>query len=194
MNLIQRAQGLLTAPAKEWATIKNEKTPVQTLFLSYAGPLAAITAIAQFVGLGLFSRWWGVGRGLGYAILYYVLGLAMVFGVGFVINALAPNFGSKQSLENAMALSVYSMTPAWIAGVLLLIPAWYVMTWLVWLASLYGLYILYLGFCAPMMDTPKDKQLSYFVISLIVAIVGLALIQVIVRSIFIPRIARFVIP
>ncbi|MBM3297189.1 MAG: YIP1 family protein [Candidatus Aminicenantes bacterium] len=194
MNLIQRAQGILTAPAKEWATIKTEKTPVQTLFLSYAVPLAAITAVAQFIGLGLFSRWWGVGRGLGYAVLYYVLGLAMVFGVGFVINALAPNFGSKQSLENAMALAVYSMTPSWVVGALYLIPAWYIMVWLVWLASLYGLYILYLGFTAPLMDTPKDKQLSYFIISLIVAIVGIALIQVIVRSIFIPRIARFVIP
>jgi len=89
---------------------------------------------------------------------------------------------------------VYSMTPSWVVGALYLIPAWYIMVWLVWLASLYGLYILYLGFTAPLMDTPKDKQLSYFIISLIVAIVGIALIQVIVRSIFIPRIARFVIP
>jgi hypothetical protein len=194
MNLIQRAQGILTAPAKEWGVIKNEKTPVQKLFMTYAVPLAAITGIAQFIGLGLFSRWWGVGRGLGYAVIYYILGLAMVFGLGFVINALAPNFGSKQSLENAMALAVYSMTPAWIAGVLYLIPVWFINTWLIWLASLYGLYILYLGFSAPLMETPKDKQLSYFIISLVVAAVGLALVQVIVRAIFVPRIASFILP
>jgi hypothetical protein len=42
---------------------------------------------------------------------------------------------------------------------------------LVLLAGLFGLYLLYLGFETPMMETPKEKVLGYFVISIIVVIV-----------------------
>jgi len=183
MNLIQRAQNILIKPSQEWPVIKTEKTSVQQLFLGYAVPLAAIPAICQFIGWGLFMRW-GTGRMLGYAIVSYILTLAMTFGVGFVINALAPNFGSKQSLEHAMALAVYSMTPMWVGGILYLIPAYFIYAWIIWLFGLYGLYILYLGFAAPVMDTPKDKQLTFFIIALIVVGVGITLVRVIAQAIF----------
>jgi hypothetical protein len=183
MNLIQRAQNILIKPSQEWPVIKTEKTSVQQLFLGYAVPLAAIPAICQFIGWAVFSRW-ATGRMLGYAIVSYILTLAMVFGVGFVINALAANFGSKQSLEHAMALAVYSMTPMWVGGLLLLIPAYFIYAWVMWLFGLYGLYILYLGFAAPVMDTPKDKQLTYFIVSLIVLGVGITLVRVIAQAIF----------
>jgi len=183
MNLIQRAQNILIKPSQEWPVIKTEKTSVQQLFLGYAVPLAAIPAICQFIGWAVFSRW-AAGRMLGYAIVSYILTLAMVFGVGFVINALAANFGSKQSLERAMALAVYSMTPMWVGGILLLIPAYFIYAWIMWLFGLYGLYILYLGFAAPVMDTPKDKQLTYFIVSLIVLGVGITLVRVIAQAIF----------
>ena len=183
MNLIQRAQNILIKPSQEWPVIKTEKTSVQKLFLGYAVPLAAIPAVCQFIGWAVFSRW-ATGRMLGYAIVSYILTLAMTFGVGFVINALAPNFGSKQNLENAMALAVYSMTPMWVGGLLLLIPAYFIYAWIIWLFGLYGLYILYLGFGAPLMDTPKDKQLTYFIVSLIVLAVGITLVRVISQAIF----------
>jgi hypothetical protein len=194
MNIVTRVQGILVSPTKEWTTIKSEKTSVQNLFLGYAVILAAIPFVAMFIGWGLFTRGWGFGRGLGFALVQYILQLGMVFGTGFVINALAPNFGSKQSQENAMALAVYSMTPSWVAGILFLIPVWFIYGWLVPLASLYGLYILYLGFSSPMMDTPKDKQLTYFLIALAVVVVAFFLIRVIAWQIFVPRISVYNIP
>ncbi len=193
MNLVQRVQGILMAPVKEWGTIKTEKTPVQKLFLGYAVPLAAIPYVAMFLAWGVFSGW-AMGRALGIAIVSYILSLALTYGVGFVINALAPNFGSKQNLENAMALAVYSMTPMWVAGILNIIPVWFFYSYLVPLISLYGLYILYQGFSSPMMDTPKDKQMAYFLITLVVVVVAYFLVRVIAWSIFVPRIARFYIP
>ena len=183
MNLVQRVQGILISPAKEWGAIKPEKTPIQKLILGYAVPLALIPAISLFLGKGLFSHWYGIGRGLGFAIVFTILNLALVFGIGFVINALAPNFGSKQSQENGMALAVYSMTPFWLAGILFLILGGFFF-WLIWIVSLYGYYILYLGFAAPMMDTPKDKQLTYFIISAIAINIGIWLVWVITNAIF----------
>jgi hypothetical protein len=41
---------------------------------------------------------------------------------------------------------------------------------LIFLASLYGLYILYTGF-EPMMETPKDKVVVYFIVSIVIYIV-----------------------
>ncbi len=183
MNLVQRVQNILIKPSQEWPVIKTEKTSVQNLFLGYAVPLAAIPAVCQFIGWGVFSRWIA-GRVLGFVIVSYILTLAVTFGVGFVINALGPNFGSKQSLEHAMALAVYSMTPAWVGGILYLIPAWFIYAWVMWLFGLYGLYLLYLGFAAPMMDTPKDKQLTYFIITLVVVGVAMWLVRTIAWAIF----------
>jgi hypothetical protein len=102
-----------------------------------------------------------------------------VFGI--IINALAPTFSSKSDATAAMKLAVYSMTPAWVAGVLYIIP---LLDVLVILASLYGIYIMYLGFVCPMMDTPKDKVLPYMIVSLVVAVVVWAVVALILGAIF----------
>jgi len=53
MDLISRVQNLIIKPKDEWVKIKSETTPPMTLILSYAAILAAIPAIAQFIGYGL---------------------------------------------------------------------------------------------------------------------------------------------
>ena len=102
------------------------------------------------------------------AVVGYVVGLAVLYGFGFIINALAPNFSSTQNLTNAVKIAVYSCTPMWVAGILFIVPMLGV---LVMLASLYGLYIMYLGFDTPLMETPKDKVAAYCIVSIVVAIV-----------------------
>ena len=54
------------------------------------------------------------------------------------------------------------------AGIFYIIPSLGV---LAVIAGLYGLYVLYLGFNTPMMDTPKDKIISYLVVSIVVVVV-----------------------
>jgi len=176
MDLVARVQGILLKPKEEWVKIKGESTSVAQLFTGYAILLAAIPAIAQFIGRALigthvpFVGWvrWNLGSSILYAVVAYILSLVGVYVLGVIINALAPSFGSKQSMEKAMKLSVYSMTASWIAGVLFIIP---VLGILAAIAGLYGLYILYLGFAEPLMDTPKEKVMGYLVVSIVVAIV-----------------------
>jgi len=176
MDLVARVKGILLTPKEEWGKIKPESTPVAKLFMGYAVILAAIPAVGQLVGNALIGRripllgWFRlpIGSALLHAILLFVLSLVSVYALGFIINALAPSFGSKPNQENAMKLAVYSMTASWIAGIFYILP---VIGILAALASLYGLYILYLGFAHPMMDTPKDKIMGYFIVSIVVSLV-----------------------
>jgi len=189
MDLIPRIQGILLKPKDEWEKIKGEDLPVQSLFTSYAMIVAAIPAIAQFIGNGLIGRsvlsfgWYRrpIGSALLQAILFYIFSLATVYVLGIIINALAPTFSSKQNQNNAMKIAVFSMTAAWVAGVFYIIPFLGI---LAILGALYGFYILYLGFDASLMDTPKEKVVGYFVVSLVVAFVLYFLISVILGAIF----------
>jgi len=81
-------------------------------------------------------------------------------------------------------VAVYSFTPAWVAGILDIIPA---LSPLVVLASLYGLYILYLGLAAPLLDTPREKVIGYFIVSLVVAIVIMAIFSLVLGGVFAVR-------
>jgi hypothetical protein len=159
------------------------------LITGYAALLCAIPAIAQFIGYSLIgiripflgSYRYPLGSGLLRAVLYYVFTLASVYAFGLIINALAPNFGSKQNPQKAMQLSVYSMTIPFVAGIFYIIPSLGV---LAAIAGLYGLYVLYLGFNTPMMDTPKDKVVSYLVVCCIVVVVLMLVVGFILGAIF----------
>jgi hypothetical protein len=189
MDIVNRVQQIILKPKEEWIKIKEEKTTLAELFTSYAVILVAIPAVAQFIGLSLvghkipFAGWYrmGIGSGLLFAILYYIFTLVSIYVYGIVINALAPTFSSKSDATNAMKLAVYSMTPAYVAGALYIIPFLKI---LVILGSLYGIYILYLGFATPMMETPKEKVAAYLIVSLIVVVILWVVIAVILGAIF----------
>lgn len=189
MDLVARVQAIALKPKEEWAKIKAETTTVQKLFTSCAMILAAIPAVAQFIGYGLIGRRYpfvglvrmGLGTSLLRAVFSYVFSLVTVYVFALIIKALAPTFSSAPNQLNAMKLAVYSMIPAWVAGVLYIVPF---LEWLVILASLYGLYVLYLGFAAPMLDTPKEKVMGYLVVSIVVVIVLSVVVAMILGAIF----------
>ncbi len=189
MDLVKRVQGILLKPKEEWEKIKGESLPIPTLFKSYALILAAIPSICQFIGLSLIGRnipWvgltrYGFGRTLFYSVFLYVLSLVSVYALGSIINVLAPTFSSKQNQENAMKIAVFSMTPAWIAGVFYLIPF---LGWLAVIGSLYGIYLFYLGFTSSLMETPTDKVIGYVVVSIVVAVILMAIVWAVLGAIF----------
>ena len=189
MELIPRIQGIIIKPKEEWEKIKQQPLSISDLFTKYVLILVAIPAIAQFIGRGIigysvpFVGWVrsGIGRALLHGIFYYVLTVASVYLLGIIVNVLAPSFNSKQNQEKAMNLAVFSMTPAWIAGILYIIPP---LSVLVLLASLYSIYIFYLGFSSSLMETPKEKVVGYFVVTIIVSIVLFGLISLILGAIF----------
>mgnify|MGYP003582801188 FL=1 len=193
MNLINRAKSILLTPKTEWSLIESEQTDVKTLTINYLLPLALIPAIAGFIGFGLIGQnvfgmhIGSAGYGLRYAIVNLVSTIGGAFLTAYIIDLLAPSFGSEKNFLQSFKLVVYSYTPMMVAGILLIIPS---LSILATLAGLYGLYLLYIGL-QPLKKTPEDKKTSYFVVSLIVVILGSFVLSSILSSIFITSGIRY---
>lgn len=187
MDIIQRVKDITLKPKDTWRVIKEEPATINDLYTSYAVPLAAISPIASFLGMSLFGfsamgfhYRVSLGTGIGHALVSYVLTLASLYAIALIIDALAPNFGSQKNLVNAMKVAVYSWTPSWVAGILLIIPA---LAPIVMLISLYSLYVLYLGLPIQM-ETPPEKVLGYFIATIVVCIIAFILIGVLSNTLF----------
>jgi hypothetical protein len=165
MNPIPRIKNISLTPRSEWGVIAPEVTTPGDLYKSYIIPLAAIGPAASFVGMSVFGLglpFFGTYRmplmtGLSMQLTSYVVALVSVYLLALLINALAPSFSGQRDLIQALKLAAYAYTPAWIAGILLLLPS---LGSLTLLAGLYSLYVFYLG-VVPMMRVPDDKAIGY---------------------------------
>jgi hypothetical protein len=171
VRVIARAEAILLRPLPEWDAIATENATPGSLFTGYGCILAAIGPVAilarrlTFSGLLFFH--WSVGPIIGAVALDYGLSLGGVWLLGLVIDATAPNYGAQKNPLAAMKLAVYAATPVWIAGAFALTP-WLDRLWV--LGLLWGLYLFYLGLPKLMKPAP-ERQSSYFVVTVAVAVV-----------------------
>jgi hypothetical protein len=187
MNIVQRVKDIILKPKETWTEIKAEQTSIKELYLSYVLILAAIPPVASFIGMSLlgfsafsFSYRIPLGWGISHAVVSYILSLVGLYVVALIIDALAPSFGSQKNQINAMKVAVFSWTPSWVAGILMIIPF---LSPLAMLLSLYSLYLFYVGLPI-LMETPKDKTLGYFIVTILVSIVVFILIGVVSSALF----------
>lgn len=181
MNLVERAKNIILTPKTEWEAVVAEEPNIQQILLGYVLPLALIPTIATIIGWGVIGMFgftsftYGIAMGL----VQIINAFLSVIITGFVIDALAPSFGSQKNMGRAVQLVAYSMTPIWLAGILNILPT---IGWLAGLIGLYGLFLLYLGL-APLMKTPEDKKVGYLVVSIIILIVVYFVIAAILTAI-----------
>lgn len=180
MNLIDRAKKLLTTPKTEWLVVNSESATPSSLLMNYVFPMAIISSIGRILS-GLV---WAGGFGT-YFIWFAVIGFVSIiisFYISiYVIDMLAPSFGSEKNLNKSAQLVAYSNTPSWIAGLLSFIP---VIGFLLVIAGwIYSIYLFYLGL-GPIKKTPEDKKIVYLIVAFIVMIVIVAIISAILMAIF----------
>lgn len=175
MSLIERVQSILLRPKQTWPVIAAESADVASIYTSYVMILAAIPAIAAFIGLTLI----GVGGfGLSYhmpivggiirMVVSYVLSLVMVFVLALIVDALAPTFGGSKSQIQALKLVAYASTAGFVGGIFSLIPS---LSILGLLCSLYSIYLIYSGISV-LMRCPPDKAAAYTAVVIVCAIVA----------------------
>jgi hypothetical protein len=89
-----------------------------------------------------------------------------VFVMAFAIDALAGVFGGQKNFPNAMKVSAYFPTAAWLAGAFNIIPALALLS----ILGLYSFYLLYTGL-SPLMKAPQEKAVVYTITVVVCAII-----------------------
>ncbi|MGH8850703.1 MAG: Yip1 family protein [Casimicrobiaceae bacterium] len=170
-GLVPRVKGILLSPSTEWPIIAAEPSSAGAIYGRYVAPLATIGVIAGLIGHTIIGYplvgHLGVGIGIAGALVKYVLAFVSVFVVAWLVDMLAPTFGGQRDSLRALKVTAYSYTPAWVAGILQLVPALGI---LALLAGLYGLYLLYVGLPV-LMRCPKEKSVGYTIVLILCAIV-----------------------
>lgn len=185
MNPVTRVSNILLQPRSEWPVIADERTDPATLYLRYVAILALLPALASFVSTALVGTLaagrLSAGVALQAALIGYVLSLAVVFILGLVADALAPRFGGRRALDQALKLVAYALTASWVAGLFTFLP---VVSWLITLlAGLYTLYLFHLG--APLlMKVPERQAIGYTVAFFAIAVVIAFLVGTLIASMF----------
>lgn len=187
MNLIDRVKNILLNPNSEWEVIRSESSTPSGLITQYAVILAAIPAVAGFIGYYLIGSSLGgfgmirlsIGTSFLWAVLTYILSILSVYVLGWIIDALAPSFGSSKDITSSLKVSVYSYTAVWVAGILNIIPS---ISFLGTIAGIYSLVLLYMGLKRVKL-VADDKAPGYFIVTLIVALVLYFVIGSIIGSI-----------
>ena len=191
MNLIERVKNIILTPKTEWAKIAIEEQTLTTVITSYVVPLVLIGAAATFIGYGLiginygFFRMSGIEWGIKMAVIQVLSALIGVIVTAFIVDALAPSFGSEKNMNKSAQLVAYGYTPALIGAIFNIFPA---IALIGSLFSLYGIYLMYLGL-EPIKKTPEDKKVIYLVVTIIALIVVYVVIGIILGSILGTRLA-----
>jgi hypothetical protein len=175
MPLIERVQSILLRPKLTWPVIAAEPADVATLYTGYVAILAAIPAIAGFIGLTLVgiggfgvSYHVPIGAGILRMVVGYVLSLVMVFVLALIVNALAPTFGGTKNQIQALKLIAYASTAGFVGGIFSIIPSLGILGLL---CSLYSIYLIYTGIPV-LMRCPPDKAGAYTAVVIVCAIVA----------------------
>ena len=182
MNLVDRIKNILLQPRSEWAAIEREPGDVGYLFSNYVAIVAAIPPVCTFIGttiVGFGPDRIGIVGGLLRAIVVYILTLAGVFVVAYVIDFLAGTFGARKNLDNAMRVSAYAPTAAWVASVFNIIPLLGILS----ILGLYSLYLLHTGLVALMRPTP-DRALVYTIAVIVCVVIVWVVIFAIPAALF----------
>jgi hypothetical protein len=171
---------MVFSPSVEWRAIEPESGDAAYLFANYVAILAAIPPVCTFLRRGVFG--WGGPRigavhhvgffsSLSGAFVHYVVAFVVVYAMAVIIDGLAPTFSAQKNQENAMKLAVYSMTPAWLAGVFWLIPG---LGFLRLLALLYSVYVFWLGL--PILMKPPAERAGPYALAVIACGIVLAFV------------------
>lgn len=188
--------GILKDPKNEWALIEEEHYSAKTVFLTQISILAAIPAIALYIGVTQVG--WSVAgqepvrlassSALGSAVLFY---FAMWGAVAFIATCthwMEKTYGGEVSLDECLVLTTVTATPLFLSGISFLLPILWLNVAVAGAALVYSVYLLYSG-TSRVMKIDEDRAFMFASSVLTVALctlVGMLAASVIAWSHFVP--------
>ncbi len=181
--LLARIRNIVADPRSEWPLIATEPGDPMRLFVGYVAVLAAIPAVSGFIGSSLVGVSVSAGRlhdplmmGLVRAVMSYLFSFVIVYLTALVITVMAPLFQTERNFTNALKVAVYSFTPVWLIGVVLMVPGLRFLS----ILGLYAIRLIWTGL-PPLMGTPRTKILPY-ALSIVVAAFGITLAMSVIQA------------
>lgn len=155
--------GLLIDPESKWKTIKVRNPSTLSTYLGFLVIMALIPPVCAYLGstkvgwkIGAESFYLTPDSALQLSIAAYFALLAGVFVVAKFIQLMAKTFGADPSLSTCMALTAYSSTPLFLAG----LAGAYPVMWVDMVVTLFAIglavFLLYTG-VPVMMDIEKER-------------------------------------
>jgi Yip1-like protein len=187
MSLIERVQSILLRPRQTWPVIAAESADATAIYSRYLVFIAAIPAIAGFIGwtlvgagaLGVSVRL-PVATALIQMVVGYLLSLGVVYVLALIVNALAPTFGGSKDFVAALKVVAYGSTAGFVGGIFNLLPA---LALLGLVAAFYSIYLIYTGLPV-LMRCPAEKAGAYTAVVIVCAIVAMIVLAA-VSAIFV---------
>lgn len=158
--ILSRAYGLFRDPKEEWRQIRDEATTIPHILIGYVAPLALIPPVCGVIGGYLFgdaALREPLGDMVVSAFATWLVSIALVYALGFIVNAAAPTFDAAPDDLAAQKLAAYSLTPAFLSGVFSLWPP---LWWLSLIALAAMVFLIYRGLPI-LMKAPEERALAY---------------------------------
>ncbi|MES2355699.1 MAG: Yip1 family protein [Pseudomonadota bacterium] len=172
MNAVVRIQNVILDPISEWTTISQESISTKELYSWHVIPLAAIGPAASFMAssFDVMSKV-PVAVGVYTAIVSYVFMLLSVYILALIVTGLTVILGDEKNEMQALQITAYAYTPAWLASILYAVPFLELVSIF---GSFYAVYLFHVGISV-LMKVPAWKAFCY---ALVVTIGALALAYV----------------
>ena len=188
--------GILKDPKNEWALIEEEHYSAKTVFLTQISILAAIPAIALYIGVTQVG--WSVAgqepvrlassSALGSAVLFYFAMWGAVAFIAACMHWMEKTYGGEVSLDECLVLTTVTATPLFLSGISFLLPILWLNVAVAGAALVYSVYLLYSG-TSKVMKIDEDRAFMFASSVLTVALctlVGMLAASVIAWSYFVP--------
>ena len=188
--------GILKDPKNEWALIEEEHYSAKTVFLTQISILAAIPAIALYIGVTQVG--WSVAgqdpvrlassSALGSAVLFYFAMWGAVAFIAACMHWMEKTYGGEVSLDECLVLTTVTATPLFLSGISFLLPILWLNVAVAGTALVYSVYLLYSG-TSRVMKIDEDRAFMFASSVLTVALctlVGMLAASVIAWSHFVP--------
>lgn len=180
MDIVPRVRSILLTPKTEWPVIAAEAATVGSLYNGYILLLAAIGPVALLVSFTMAGIF---GSGILIAIVQYLLNLAAIYLLALIFSKLAPSFGGRDDLIQALKLAAYSSTAVWVAAIariIVFIPGIGLLASLVIIAgAVYTIYLFYLG-APPVLGVPESKAGVFTLVAIVAAVVAYVVLMFLV--------------
>lgn len=170
IDFAERLKSLLLFPSYEWKVISLEKRALKEDFKQFAFQWVLFGALAMLIGSFFYVRnildidAYRFSFSLVQAVFYIIIQTTLLFVASFVVNRLAPRFGSVRHFGSAARLVFYSSTPLLMMFILVNLNSVFFLTLIV--PGFYSFYLFWVGLPI-LLKTREPKRISFVAIYMI---------------------------